>query len=166
VTGAAVPLTRDVAVAVFVVDHGRVLLRWHPRLQRWLPPGGHVEPNEIPDDAAIREVLEETGVHIRLIGDPAITINSTGQPRQLCRPLGIQLADISPGHQHIDLVYLATGEPAGTIEGVAWFTASELGTLDLGAEVAAWCEVALQTPGRRAERETMLRQRAYPSPGR
>lgn len=165
-TGADTPLTRDIAVAVFVVHCGRVLLRWHPRLQRWLPPGGHVEPNEIPDDAAVREVFEETGVHIQLIDDPANTINAAGQPRQLCRPIGIQLADISPGHQHIDLVYLATGEPAGTVEGVAWLPASELAPLNLGDEVAAWCDVALQSLGQRSEHETIRHQRAHPIPGR
>lgn len=138
------PVTRDLAVAVFVVHNDRVLLRWHPRLERWLPPGGHVEPNELPDDAAIREVYEETGVAIDLIGTSPIAIDTEGQPRQLCRPLGVQLVAITPGHQHIDVVYLATGEPAAEVEGAGWFTATELAGLDLGSEVAAWCAVALR----------------------
>jgi ADP-ribose pyrophosphatase YjhB (NUDIX family) len=33
-----------------------VLLVYHRKLAMWLPPGGHVEPNELPDDAAVREV--------------------------------------------------------------------------------------------------------------
>jgi hypothetical protein len=44
--------TRDFTVAVFVVHQGRVLLHFHEKLRRWLPPGGHIEPNELPDDAA------------------------------------------------------------------------------------------------------------------
>jgi len=47
------PFTRDFAVAVFVVTGGRVLLHWHATLDRWLPPGGHIEPNELPDEAAL-----------------------------------------------------------------------------------------------------------------
>lgn len=136
-------MTRDLAVAVFVVHDQRVLLRWHPRLARWLPPGGHIEPNELPDDAAVREVAEETGVKIRLVSAPLIEVNGPAEPRQLCRPLGVQLAAIAPDHEHVDMVYLATGEPAGEIEGVGWFPREQLAELDLGAEVAAWCEVAL-----------------------
>ena len=64
--------TRDWAVAVFVVWGDRVMLHRHPKLRRWLPCGGHVEPNELPIDAAVREVFEESGVRIRLIGTPPI----------------------------------------------------------------------------------------------
>ena len=55
-------LVREFTVAVFVVHEGRVLLLAHPKLGRWLPPGGHIEPNELPDEAAVREVEEETGI--------------------------------------------------------------------------------------------------------
>jgi 8-oxo-dGTP pyrophosphatase MutT (NUDIX family) len=40
----------------------RILLVLHRRLQRWLLPGGHVEPEDpLIGDAARREVIEETG---------------------------------------------------------------------------------------------------------
>ena len=62
--------SRDWAVATFVVWRGAVLLHRHAKLGLWLPCGGHVERDELPDDAAVREVLEESGVPIRLIGKP------------------------------------------------------------------------------------------------
>src|SRR5918993_767411 len=102
---AAETLTRDFTVAVFVVAAGRVLLHWHRKLGMWLPPGGHIEPNELPDEAAVRETLEETGVAIRLVGGRGLDRDFPDEPRQLVRPAGIQLEDIGPGHQHIDLVY-------------------------------------------------------------
>lgn len=52
----------------------RVLLVHHARLDRWLLPGGHVEPaDNTPADSARREVLEETGARLgdtppRLVG--------------------------------------------------------------------------------------------------
>jgi 8-oxo-dGTP pyrophosphatase MutT (NUDIX family) len=140
-------MTRDFCVAVFVVDQGRVLLHRHAKLGRWLPPGGHIEPHELPDDAARREALEETGVVVTLVGDPAIAVDAPGQPRQLVPPAGIQLATIRPGHEHIDLVYLATGAPADPRPDVGWFAPDAWPALDLGAEVDAWCRVAIARVG-------------------
>lgn len=135
--------TRDFCVAVFVIDRDRVLLHWHRKLGRWLPPGGHIDPNELPDEAAIREVREETGVQITLVGDQLVSLDLPGQPRQLVRPAGIQLASISPGHEHIDLVYFATGRAASLPEGVGWFRPDEWRQLELSGEVLAWCHAAL-----------------------
>jgi 8-oxo-dGTP pyrophosphatase MutT (NUDIX family) len=140
---AGTAVTRDFCVAVFVVHAGRVLLHYHRKLGRWLPPGGHIEPNELPDEAAVREVWEETGVEIALLGTPPIPADGPELPRQLRRPAGIQLEDIAPGHQHIDLVYFATGHPAAPRDQVGWYAPSQWPELELTAEVVAWCEAAL-----------------------
>jgi 8-oxo-dGTP pyrophosphatase MutT (NUDIX family) len=138
-------VTRDFAVAAFVVHDGRVLLHWHAKLERWLPPGGHIEPNELPDEAVIREVWEETGVAAVLLDAPEADPNlpQPGVPRPLARPAGIVLTAISPGHQHIDLVYFATGEPVAPREGVDWFGPDELPALGLTAEITDWCAAVL-----------------------
>jgi 8-oxo-dGTP pyrophosphatase MutT (NUDIX family) len=137
--------TRDFTVAVFVVHQGEVLLHRHRRLGRWLPPGGHIEPNELPDDAALREVEEETGVTARLIGSSGNPVDEPGQPRQLCRPVGVQLAAIEPGHEHIDLVYLAIAAalPAELPPDCGWFPPAAWPKLELTAEVEGWCHIAL-----------------------
>ena len=142
-------ITRDFTVAVFVVHEGRVLLHRHRKLDRWLPPGGHIEPNEIPDDAARRECLEETGVEATLLGTPAIDINLPGQPKQLCPPAGVQITAIAPGHEHIDMVYFATGDPAATMPDpdIGWFSPGEWGPLSLTEEITAWCETAIARVG-------------------
>lgn len=114
------------------------------KLNRWLPPGGHIEPNEIPDAAALREVLEETGVTATLVGQPAIDIDLPGQPKQLCPPAGVQVTSIGPGHEHIDLVYFATGEPAEPRNEVGWFGPHEWAPLSLTEEITAWCEASLR----------------------
>lgn len=143
---AQAPPSRDFTVAVLVVHEGRVLLHWHCKLGRWLPPGGHIEPDELPDEAARREVREETSVAATLLPDRGLDLDLPGAPRQLCRPAGIQLEDIAPGHQHIDLVYVATAEtPLITVDddSVGWYGPDEWPALGLTAEVAAWCAAAV-----------------------
>ncbi len=95
---------RHFTVAVFVVWEGKVLLHLHRKLGMWLPPGGHIERDELPDDAAVREVYEETGLRVELVGEKREDVSD---PVQLHRPAGVQLENIGPGHQHIDLIYFS-----------------------------------------------------------
>jgi ADP-ribose pyrophosphatase YjhB (NUDIX family) len=118
----------------------------------WLPPGGHVEPNELPDDAAIREVAEEAGVAVELVGERGLPIT---RPRQLVRPAGIQLESIRPGHEHIDLIYFARPVDPGRAdavgnaesEAIGWFDRSHMRSVGVNEEVRAWAERALQAVG-------------------
>ena len=88
-------ITKHFTVAVFVVHEGHVLLHPHPKVGLWLPPGGHIEPHELPDDAARRETLEETGLEVVLVGAQGIEHDAPGSPRQLLRPEGVQVEDIA-----------------------------------------------------------------------
>lgn len=140
--------TREFTVAVFVVHDGRVLLHRHGKLGMWLPPGGHIEPNELPDDAAVREVEEETGVRAELVGHRALELP---YPRQLVVPAGIQVEDIGPGHQHIDLVYFARPVPGGEQiapecarrDGAGWYPLDALEALGANHEIRAWAARAV-----------------------
>ena len=144
-------LTRDFTVAVFVVHQGQVLLHPHKKLNMWLPPGGHIDAPELPDEAAIREVQEEAGITVELLGDRGIQTDDPEMPLQLVRPEGIQLENISDDHQHIDLIYFARvidppriGMPE-VLEPMAWFSEGQLSSLDLSGEVLAWATRALAT---------------------
>ena len=139
-------MDRHFTVAVFVVWEGKVLLHWHRKLGMWLPPGGHIEEGELPDEAAVREVWEETGLRAALVGERREDI---ADPVQLHRPAGIQLENIGPGHQHIDLIYFA--KPSGSTEihedfsedRVGWYGPEDWDALAVNAEVRGWCERAL-----------------------
>lgn len=141
------PGGRHFTVAVFVVSDGRVLLHHHRKLGMWLPPGGHIERDELPDDAATREVLEETGVEVELVGERREDVED---PVQLCRPAGVQLENISPGHQHIDLIYFARPTDSTRIgdefsqDRVGWYGPEDWESMPLNAEVLGWCERALR----------------------
>ena len=157
----ATRVMREFTVAVFVVHQGAVLLHWHRKLGRWLPPGGHVEPDELPDEAAIRETLEEAGIEIELLEGmpiPGVSDQPALQegPRRLAQPLGIQLEDIPanhPTHQHVDLIYLARPRPGAPTQPrapaddpdarPAWYAAEALGALELTEEVRRWALAAV-----------------------
>lgn|SRR5208337_3699395 len=52
-------------------DRGRILLTRNADANSWTLPGGGIEPNESPKDAAVREMREETGLlvePVRIIG--------------------------------------------------------------------------------------------------
>ena len=47
-------------------DQRRVLLVRHAEGNDWTTPGGMIEPYETPSNAAVREMWEETGLHVAL----------------------------------------------------------------------------------------------------
>ena len=96
-------ITRDFTATTFVVHEQCTLLLLHRKLGIWVPPGGHIEPNELPNHAAVREVREETGLEVELIEQGT----QLGHVQVLPQPYCILLENIAPDHQHIDLIYFA-----------------------------------------------------------
>ena len=143
-------VTRDFTVAVFVVHNNHVLLHPHKKLGLWLPPGGHIDAPELPDEAAIREVREEAGITIELVGERGVNLTGTGMPLQLVRPEGIQLETIAADHQHIDLIYFARVADASSPElpnvlaPMRWLQEIDFATIHLNEEVTAWATRALR----------------------
>jgi 8-oxo-dGTP pyrophosphatase MutT (NUDIX family) len=95
----------DFTVALFVVQAGRVLMILHRRLGKWLPLGGHIELDEDPEQAALREGKEESGLDLELLGErPPTTGPGT---RALISPRFLDIHRISDTHEHIGMIYFA-----------------------------------------------------------
>jgi hypothetical protein len=61
---------RFLCVTVYVFNsQNKLLMVLNKNLGKWVPPGGKVDNHETPDEAAIRECFEETGVNIELVGE-------------------------------------------------------------------------------------------------
>src|SRR5213595_3804955 len=95
----------DFTVAIFVVQDHKILLIHHRKLDKWLPLGGHIELDEDPEQAALREAREESGFEVELIGErPPTTEPGT---RALLAPRFLDIHRISESHEHIGMIYWA-----------------------------------------------------------
>ena len=113
--------------------NGATLLHWHRKVGLWLPPGGHVEANEDPIQAARREALEETGIVVRIL--PTTVPFRYDDPPQLSAPATIMLEPIGAfdgeeAHQHIDMIYFSRPEgstrPDAPLGGWQWVSRQQL----------------------------------------
>ena len=142
-------MERHFTVSGFLVEGDRTMLHWHKKLQLWLPPGGHIDPDEDPIQAVEREVREETGIAAEVV--PHVPLPPFEEPRQLPPPLAIIVADVRQGpHQHIDMSYalgplpgVPHSEPDGD-HGFIWVSEAELRRND--ALPVASCGVDIAVP--------------------
>lgn len=106
-----VSMEKHFVVTVYIIHKGKALLHPHQKLQKWLPPGGHIEKNETPIEAALREVEEECNLAIEFIGDEPFSLDyevaKSFPTPYLCLLENIPPYKETPAHQHIDLIYIA-----------------------------------------------------------
>jgi len=123
-------------VTGFVVHEGLVALHWHQKLAMWLPAGGHIEANEDPVQAVLREINEEFGVVATVLPLTPRTPYAGG-PEQLEPPHAMLDCIVAPDHVHVDLCYYCRlesgypGVPEDPASPVTWVDAETLaaGTL-------------------------------------
>jgi 8-oxo-dGTP pyrophosphatase MutT (NUDIX family) len=120
----------DFTVAIFVVQKAKVLLIHHRKLDKWLPLGGHVELDEDPEQAALREAREESGFSVELLGErPPTTGAGT---RALIAPRFLDIHRITDTHEHIGMIYWARPQDGALTlaeaehHDIRWCSAEEL----------------------------------------
>ena len=122
-------MDKDYCASAFVINpiNKKILLVYHNEFERWVQPGGHIEKNETPEEAVSREVWEETGVKIRLLGE------RFPREQDFIRPIRIQKNRTISGKIHIDIIYPAVPinevdhiDSDNDIQKIGWFTRNEL----------------------------------------
>ncbi|HSX10850.1 MAG TPA: NUDIX domain-containing protein [Chlamydiales bacterium] len=123
-------MDRQFTATVYIFHQNKVLLHRHAKLGKWLPPGGHIEPNETPPEAARREVREETGLEIQFIEQENLQVahpNAVSFERPFfCLLENVPAYKDKPMHQHMDFIYLATSTTSTVRDGFQWFSYEEL----------------------------------------
>lgn len=148
-------MQRHFTATAFIVDsRKRTLLLWHKRLKRWMPAGGHLDPNETPDQAAQRECKEETGMDVEIIGEaqPDLFAGNRSEGRMLTKPIAMLLEEIpacpernEPAHQHMDFLFIAKPLDETQAARIApdessdmrWFTRDQVAALNADTEIFA-----------------------------
>lgn len=143
----------DFTVEVFIVYKDKVLLRMHDKYKIWLSVGGHIELDEDPVQAAIREVKEEVCLDINIVGEVPVFDDDDYSYLQSPRYLGKHL--VNDTHQHIVFVYFATTNTDITKESdneherseIKWVTKDELASMNLRPNVLHLATKALEELG-------------------
>lgn len=144
-------ITRHFTATVFIVYNNKVLLIEHKKAKVWIGPGGHIDRDELPHEAAIREAKEEVGLDIELYsknknltkyGDGSFNIHN-GEI--------INVHNVNEFHQHIDFEFIAITNTDKVVPGPGesqtwqWFTKEEIENLNLRPNIKYMCLKALET---------------------
>jgi 8-oxo-dGTP diphosphatase len=141
----------DYAADVYIVNDGAVLLRFHEKHAMWCAPGGHIELNEGPAEAALREAKEETGLDVILLGETAP--DYPDGERELLVPRYLNRHPVSDTHEHISFMYFGTSasrelDPAEgeARDNLKWFTPEDLDdpACEVHPRIIAYAKAALE----------------------
>lgn len=153
------PLRNDFVATGYVLtpDHDKVLLIFHKKLGKWLPPGGHLDRNELPHMGALREIFEETGVHARII-DASYDLTLTDLTESQLPTPHFMLHEVIPAthkeemHMHIDFIYVMEAQevPLTVAEAevgqAGWFTRDQVDACDTFLSVKRICGQIMKAP--------------------
>ena len=119
----------DFTITVFIVHEGKVLLVNHPRYNKWIPMGGHIELDENPEEALFREIQEETGLDVEILSERP-RVESPGT-KFLLTPSYVDVHEANLPHKHISFTYFAKAKNKNHIlsaehDAIKWFSAEEL----------------------------------------
>lgn len=141
-------ITKHFTATIIIVYKDKALLHLHKKLGFLLPVGGHIDRDELPEQAALREVKEECGLDVKLYRAKVLT--PIEGVEQLQVPMHLLLEDINPYHQHIDFIYYAKAHTDeiipehGESERFMWLSKDEIQAKEMPANVRMCALEALQ----------------------
>jgi len=123
----------DLTVSTGIIYRKKILFLLHSKLNLWLFPGGHIDDNETPEMASIREAKEETGLDIKFL--EYVPFDKEAEDISPCAaPFHINLHSVGD-HSHYCLFYAcSTDNPDFNrnheSQDMAWLSAEEIKSND------------------------------------
>jgi 8-oxo-dGTP pyrophosphatase MutT (NUDIX family) len=118
-----------VYVVTTIRGEPKVLLHLHKKHHAWYGLGGHVEENEDPASAAVREAKEEAGIIVKLLTP---TLHHFKYTDELPAPLLLMDQNIDNDHRHMDCIYVGTtSDEPNMKEQFRWFSVQDLDSADI-----------------------------------
>lgn len=123
-------LNRTITASVYVIHENKVLLHKHKKYNTLFPLGGKMNPYEVPNETALREVYEESGLKVDLYnGDNTLEL---GRVIQLNRPMHVLLENVGQEVENIDFIFFAktinnnVNPQDGESKELYWFSKEEI----------------------------------------
>ena len=132
---------KSITATVYVINDGKVLLHQHKKYKTWFPLGGHIEEDEFPHEAAIREVREESGFEVALLETELAPEIELARVKRIPAPFCLLHEGIGGVENFFDFIYIAeTTETVPHPEGneskeFKWFSYEELREYDIKTHV-------------------------------
>ncbi len=130
----------DLVIAGYLIHNNKVLLIHHKKLDLWLPPGGHIEKDETPDEAVEREFKEELELEVEILNRNDVPMKGN-IVKQLAVPFYVNVHNVGD-HDHCCFFYLCTAKYPENIKinkfelkDFGWFSPKELDQKIIPADV-------------------------------
>ncbi len=137
--------------AGYLIKDGKVFLAHHKKFNKWTPPGGHIEENETPDQAVVREWKEELNLDVEVVPAHESAFAGDSNATPIPMPFHIDLEREGFDVPHIGYFFYVklldenqiVRLQADELHSAKWFSADELADLPTFEQVRALARFAI-----------------------
>ncbi len=137
--------------AGYLIKDNKVLLVHHKKFDKWTPPGGHIEEDETPDQALIREWKEELNLDISILPAHESAFSGDANATPIPMPFHIDLEREGFDVPHIGYFFYVKlldenqiiNIKESEIHNAKWFSKEDLATLPTFDQVRALAKYAI-----------------------
>lgn len=135
----------------YLIKDDKVLLVHHKKFDKWTPPGGHIEEDETPDQAVIREWKEELDLDINILPAHESAFSGDENATPIPMPFHIDLEREGFNVPHIGYFFYVKLLDENQIikiqeselHNAKWFSIEDLATLSTFDQVRALSKYAI-----------------------